>query len=557
MGAWLETLLDAEQMRAVDSWAIKQRGVPSLELMETAGRGLAEHAARLAAEHGVERIGVVCGRGNNGGDGLVAARHLDRIGLATEVAVLPPRDRLSPDALANLDRLPTSVSLILEAGPADVAEMVGRCGLIIDAMLGTGFAGEPREPVAGVIRALNASGRILVAADIASGVDASTGKVAVAGEAGRGEPLAVRADVTVTFHAAKLGHQIAPGKAHTGELFVEDIGIPEGWRQVASAESGRGEGGAIAGRILPEALDCLARRGAASTKFSSGQVVVVGGSRGLTGAPCMSAQAAIRSGAGYATVVVPGDLEPIFETKLTEVMSVGCPGPPGRLGRESVETAVAACERAAAVVLGPGLGREPETLGFAAAAATRIAAPLVIDADGLAAFGAAGTDNADAGAPGTHATSHGHRGGGGAGLEALGAARRAPTVLTPHAGELARLLGLSSAEIAARRLGAAVEAANRSRAIVVLKGDDTIVTDGSRVAVNALAAPALATAGTGDVLAGLIAALIARSDDPFRAVCAAVFAHARAGQLAAERVGLTESVIASDVIAALPEGLRR
>jgi NAD(P)H-hydrate epimerase len=243
----------------------------------------------------------------------------------------------------------------------------------------------------------------------------------------------------------------------------------------------------------------------------------------------MSSLAAIRAGAGYATVAVPADLETIFEGSQPEVMSVGCPGGDGCLAPAGLKPIRKAFERAAAGVLGPGMGRDPGTVELARAAVAAIEAPLVIDADGLNAF---------------------------AGEIALLRERRVSTVLTPHAGELGRLLDRSSEEIDAKRLSAAREAAVAAGAIVVLKGDDTIVTDGDRVAVNALAAPALATAGTGDVLSGITAAMLARGLEPFAAACAAVFAHARAGRDAARRIGLAESVIATDVIDSIPAGMR-
>jgi NAD(P)H-hydrate epimerase len=243
----------------------------------------------------------------------------------------------------------------------------------------------------------------------------------------------------------------------------------------------------------------------------------------------MSSRAAIRAGAGYATVAVPADLEPIFEGAQPEVMSAGCPGGDGCLAPTSLKTVLKAFERAAAGVLGPGMGRDPGTVELARDAAAAIEAPLVVDADGLNAF---------------------------AGELGRIAGRGSPTVLTPHAGELGRLLGRSSEEIGAHRLAAAREAAREAAAVVVLKGDDTIVTDGERVAVNALSAPALATAGTGDVLSGIVAALLARGLEPFAAACAAVLTHARAGREAAERIGAAESVIAGDVIDAIAVGMR-
>jgi NAD(P)H-hydrate epimerase len=299
---------------------------------------------------------------------------------------------------------------------------------------------------------------------------------------------------------------------------VVPIGIPPG-----------APGEAAAGTIDPAVLALGPRRGPRSTKFSSGQVTIAGGSRGLTGAVRMSSLAAIRAGAGYATVAVPADLELVFEAGEPEVMSVGCPGGDGCLAPNSAKAVLRSFERAAAGVLGPGLGRDPGSVELAREVALAIEAPLVIDADGLNAF--AGQ------------------------LEPL-AERTAPTVLTPHAGELGRLLGRDSEEIGAHRLAAAREAAAVSGAVVVLKGDDTIVTDGKRVAVNAISAPALATAGSGDVLSGMTAALLARGLEPFAAACAAAVAHARAGRDAAARVGAAESVIASDVIASIPVGLR-
>jgi ADP-dependent NAD(P)H-hydrate dehydratase / NAD(P)H-hydrate epimerase len=271
------------------------------------------------------------------------------------------------------------------------------------------------------------------------------------------------------------------------------------------------------------------RREPGSTKFTSGEVLVCGGSRGLTGAVCMAAEAAIRAGAGYATVAVPADLEPIFEVKLTEVMSRGFAGAEGRLTTADCDAILEAGHRAAAFVLGPGLGRDEDSLELARTLAPRVETPLLIDADGL---------NAHAG----------H-------LKDL-ASRGHPTVLTPHAGELGRLLERESSEIGEHRLASAREAAERAGAIVVLKGDDTIVASAEgEVAVSPGGSPMLATAGTGDVLSGTIGALLARGMEPLAAACAGVRAHRDAGRIAGERVGSADSVIATDVIAALAEAL--
>ena len=496
---WLEPLPDAALMRATDRWAIETKGIAAATLMERAGEGL----ARVVAERvPAGRIAVVCGKGNNGGDGLVAARLLRQAGRDVDVLTVWPAQQLSQDAAEQLARLP---------GPApvdyDAARLADADGLV-DALLGTGATGAPKDPVAGVIADLGAASGTVIAADVPSGVDASTGEVAGA---------AVRAAATATFHAAKPGLWIAPGKAHSGAVTVIDIGIPPG-----------APGEADAGLIDPGVLRDVPRRGAASTKFSSGVVVVIGGSRGLSGAPCMSALAAMRAGAGYVTVAAPASLELSFTVRLLEAMLAGLPEDDGALAPEAVDAALEAVGRADAVVLGPGLGRSAGAQALARELVQRIPVPLVIDADGL---------NALAG----HLDELRHR--------------RAPTVLTPHAGELGRLLEIESAEVDRARLHHACAAAARSEALVVLKGDDTLIAAPSgRVAISRGGAPALATAGTGDVLSGVTGAMLAKGLSPAHAACAAVHVHLRAGRLAAAPHG-PDGVIASDVIAALPAAL--
>jgi NAD(P)H-hydrate epimerase len=275
-------------------------------------------------------------------------------------------------------------------------------------------------------------------------------------------------------------------------------------------------------------LDLIPRRSAASTKFASGHVLVAGGSAGLTGAPCLVAEAAMRAGAGYVTACIPASLALVFEIRLLEAMTRALPDENGSLTPAGVETVLELARRGGALVIGPGLGRDGGAADFARALAARAELPLVLDADGL---------NAHAGRLGD--------------LQS----RPAATVLTPHAGELARLLGVESKAIGAARLEHVRRAAAAAGAIVVLKGDDTLIAapDGS-VAVSSGATPALATAGTGDVLAGVLGAMLAKGIEPFAAACAGVMLHALAGRRAADTHG-AEGVIASDVIAALPRSL--
>ncbi len=501
---WLTPLYDAEAMRAIDRWAIEERGVGSLDLMERAGAGVARAVERVAPDGSVA---VVCGKGNNGGDGLVVARLLREAGRGVTVVCAAPPDEFAGDARVNVERLPGDAPLELGGDRARAEQALAEATVIVDALLGTGFQGEPRGAVGEAIEAVNAARAAVVSVDVPSGVDASTGASSGA---------AVRAAATVTFHAGKPGLWIAPGKGHAGEVERIDIGIPRG-----------APGDTRIGLILPSVFDSLPHRGAASTKFISGHVLIAGGSRGLTGAPRMAAEAAMRAGAGYVTAFVPTSLQAILATAgPPELMTHGLPDEDGDLTADGVQDVLEASERGGALALGPGLGRSNGAVEFARELAREAKVALVLDADGL---------NAHAGR-----------------LAEL-SARSVPTVLTPHAGELGRLLEVSSEEIERERLRHVRAAAEQAQAVVVLKGDDTLIADPSgRVAVSPGEAPALATAGTGDVLTGVIAALLAAGLDPFTAAAAGVSLHAGAGREAARRQGAAEGVVASDVIAALP-----
>jgi len=498
---WLDPLYGAGEMRAVDAWAIEHQGVPSLDLMERAGIGLARAVAAVACPGPVR---IVIGKGNNGGDGLVAARLLRSEGREVDVLMATAPGELQGDALINLERLAGGAPEAFHSAGLD------RSGVVVDALLGTGFAGEPRGAAADPIAAINAAGAPVVACDVPSGVDASTGEVA--GEA-------VMATVTATFHGPKTGLYVSPGAFHAGEVEVVEIGIPRGAPAPVAA-----------GLISERVLDLYPGRSREGSKFTSGSVVVAGGARGLTGAPALAALAAQRAGAGYVQVAVPEPAAIVLQTQLLEAMTHGLPDEDGSHTPEGLERLGALSERAGALVLGPGLGRTEPAVAFAREAAQASALPLVIDADGL---------NAHAGA-----------------IDSL-RGRGAPTVLTPHEGELARLLEVDSATISAHRLRCVREAAERSGAVVLLKGDDTLIAaPGRPLAVSPGGTAALATAGTGDVLSGLIGALLAKGMDAFEAAALGTVAHVRAGRAAARRHG-ADHVLAGDVIDALPAGFAR
>ena len=477
--AWVDPVFEAAEARAADTWAIEEQGVPPDDLMERAALGLARVTAEVAGGGGPIR--VVAGKGNNGGDGRVAARLLVDDG--HEVEVIDGTEPFDPERLHG-------------------------SAAVVDALLGTGFEGTPREPLASAIAAINGQDAPVVACDVPSGVNASTGEI---------ETEAVRALATATFHGSKVGLHVQPGKEHAGSVEVVEIGIPRGAPAPAAA-----------GLISERVLDLYPHRERTGSKFDSGVVVVVGGSIGLTGAPTMAARSAQRAGAGYVQVAVPRPVQATVDLRLLEQMSRGLPDDDGFHTPAGVSDVEELAERAGAVVLGPGLGRAESAQEFARAVAVAVESPLLVDADGL---------NAHAGR-----------------LE-LFREREAPTVLTPHEAELGRLLEVDASEVAAHRVRHVREAAERSGAVVLLKGDDTIVAQpGGPLAISRGGTPALATAGTGDVLSGLIGALLAKRLGALEAASLGVLAHALAARHAAGRFG-ADHVMAGDVIEGLPWGL--
>jgi len=493
-------LFDATALRESDRRASDDHAMPSILLMERAGLAAAE---AILARHPARREALVlAGAGNNGGDGYVVARHLAEAGWEVEIAAPDPEAAGSPDA-ATMRAI--AATLGLRPRRADPGPLRAERRLVVDALLGTGTRGAPRGPTAALIAALEGAAAPVVALDVPSGVEADTG---------RAPGAAVRAELTVTFHGDKLGLRVEPGLALAGEVLVADIGIPA---SVAAAPVGW-----LAG---PGAVAAVPPKAAAGDKYAAGAVLVVGGSTGLTGAPTMAARATLRAGAGLAVVAVPESVQPAVAGQLLEVMSAGLPEEDGALGPGSREAALAQARRVSAVAIGPGLGRAEATTEFLESLLATLDRPVVLDADGL-----------------WHLGEEPER------LQR----RPAPTVITPHAGEAARLLGWARADVEARRLDAARELADRAQAVVVLKGAGTLTCEAlGPVIVNGTNTPALASAGTGDVLTGVIAAYLAKGLPALVAAAAGVAVHGRAGQLA----GRGDGTLAGDVIEALPRAL--
>jgi hydroxyethylthiazole kinase-like uncharacterized protein yjeF len=488
-------------MAAADAATI-QAGTPAAVLMERAGRAVARAAIAAAGGRYGRRVALVCGKGNNGGDGFVAARALAREGVSVTCLAVGDVSSSKGAAREHLDRL-------RRAGIAVEGFEVVRLSdadVVVDALFGTGFRGSAEGPAAAAIEAINASGATVVAVDIPSGVDGATGRV---------EGQAVRADVTVAMAAEKLGTALPPGATNAGRVEVADIGI-------AVKETGK---------AMLEASDvaaALPHRAPEAHKRSGGSVAILAGSDGMTGAALLSARGAVRMGAGYATVGATSSVDAVVATVLPEVLSVVVSAK-DTLGPESLERFGSVLERADALAIGPGLGRGERQKALVDAVLENCHLPTVVDADGL---------NVLAGDAGSLV------------------GRRAPAVITPHPAELGRLLDMSIPEVQGDRLESARRAARELDCVVLLKGFRTVVADPSGGAfVNPTGGPELATAGTGDVLTGMVAALLAAGLESERAASVAAFVHGEAGRAAAAVHGVT-GVLAWDVAEALPEAER-
>lgn len=508
-------IVTPQQMRELDRKAIQERGIPGLTLMENAGRAVAEAGARLTQNSNDRPIVILCGRGNNGGDGFVAARHLRELGRRVQVFLAAARDDVAGDAEANLRRLEEGGIEVTEVeDPQLVVSSLCTAGLVVDALLGTGLSGRVCGLPGQLIEAVNACGRPVLAVDVPSGLDAHTG-----------EPLglAVRAAETVTMGLPKIGLFLYPGMDYAGRLTVADIGFPPDLVN---------ESPSLADLMEPEWVRMLLpRRRQSAHKGSFGRVLVIAGSEGMTGAASLCAQGALRVGAGLVTVGCPASVNDILEVKLTEAMTFPLPETYRRtLDTRALALILELAEEASVVAMGPGLSREPETAVLVRRLAARVEKPMVIDADGINAL-------ADAAMilEGDHA----------------------PAVLTPHPGEMARLMRVATEKVQARRAYFAEAAAKRFRSAIVLKGARSIVAERGRpLTVNPTGNPGMASGGTGDVLTGMVAGLVAQGLLPFEAAAAATYLHGLAGDIAADRVG-EASMVASDLLEAVPAAIRR
>jgi NAD(P)H-hydrate epimerase len=506
-------ILTAEAMREVDRAAIEELGIPSLVLMENAALGVVEALGKAFVEAG--SAAVFCGPGNNGGDGLAIARHLSVRGWEVRIFLVTGGRELSGDAAVQLGICRKAELPLLEIAAADALapalDAAAECDVVVDALFGTGLARPLEGLFAQVVEAINSLPAPCVAVDLPSGL---------AGSQGRPIGPHVQADLTVTFAAPKVAHVFPPAADAVGEMVVTDLGIPP--RLVEDVEEEAGDLHLLMGEELAELLP---DREPGTHKGDYGHALILAGSPGKAGAAILAARAAVRAGAGLVTAAVPEPILPTVDLGSIESMTLGLPaGASGQIVDRAVDLLLDAAEGKAVLALGPGLGQDPATAAAIRRIALECPLPVVLDADGINAF---------------------------AGRAGELAGRRAETVLTPHPGELGRLLGISTAQILEDRVAAARGAAEETGAIVVLKGHLSLVASGTAVFVNPTGNPGMATGGTGDVLTGLIAGLLAQGLDALDATVLAVYLHGLAGDLAASRLG-ENALAAGDLIAILP-----
>jgi ADP-dependent NAD(P)H-hydrate dehydratase / NAD(P)H-hydrate epimerase len=510
-------ILTSAQMRDIDRTAIEEIGIPGVVLMENAGLRIVQVLKSRFVDIAGERIVIAAGKGNNGGDGFVVARHLFNAGARPEVLLLAAHGDVQGDAAVNL-----AVALKMGIPVAEVRDIaawtkarraLSRASIVIDALFGTGLVKPLDGLYAAAVEDINRSEACKVAVDIPSGLSADSFETIGPN---------VKADLTVTLAAPKIAHIFPPAADSVGELVIAPIGMPPALFEKPGLKLEMVEETAV--------RPYFARRKRDTHKGSYGHLLIFAGSLGKSGASALAGRAALRMGAGLVTVATAAGVLPSIARSMAELMTEPLEETPERtIAAAALPRALALLKGKNAVLIGPGLSTNPSTAEFVLGLLPKIKVPCVIDADGL-----------------NIAASR---------LAAL-AGLEAPAVLTPHPGEFARLVGRTNEEVVRNRLELAPEFAAKHDVVVVLKGYRTLIAapDG-RVFVNPTGNPGMATGGTGDVLGGMIASQIAQKNDLLGAVLSAVYAHGLAGDVAADRLG-EKSLVAGDLIRFLPPALK-
>jgi NAD(P)H-hydrate epimerase len=506
-------VLTAEEMRSIDEETIRNH-VPGIKLMENAGKGVAEEIIKNLKPRKTSGIVIICGKGNNGGDGFVAARLLKRKGYRPRVYLVGKTSQVKDDAETNLEKCAKNRIKITEVDRGELDgldDALAGAHVVVDAIFGTGFSGSPRGLARDVIEMVNGCPAPTVAVDIPSGVNASTGEAT----------LAVDADLTVTMALPKRGHLLFPGRALSGELIVHDIGVPPEVIVTSNPNT----------FVLtkPDIQAALPERSPQAHKWTCGSVAAICGSTGFTGAAALTSVSALRIGAGVVTLAIPRSLNPVMEIKLTEVMTLPVDETTeGTLALKAKRKLVSFIKKADAVAIGPGLSQNDETVNLVKDLIPLIGRPCVLDADGINAF--AGDAKK---------------------LKGL----KFPLVITPHAGEAARLFGIDKRDIVSRPVDFARGVAQDLGVVMVLKGAPSVIADpDGDVFINPMGNQGLATAGSGDVLTGIIAGLLAQKVSPVEAACSGVYVHGLLGDMLLEERGYF-GYLAGELSDMIPEAL--
>lgn len=515
MGVLMERVVSADEMRWCDETSIRLFGIAGNLLMENAGRGIVDVIKQkfspLEAKHAL----IFCGKGNNGGDGFVVARMLAAASMRVTCILLASPKQLKGDAKVNFEILKKmkkqmSEAVTITSFTAGTLRSIGSVDLIVDAIFGTGFTGLVKKPSSDAIEWINRQTAPVVAVDIPSGVNGTTGVA---------ENPAVKARVTATFGSLKSGLLCNQGRELAGEVITVDIGIPRKIRDDASLKTWHIE--------ISDVEKNLPRRSLHAHKYSVGKVFVLAGSRGLTGAAAMCSISALRAGAGAVVLGTPESVYPILARKLTEVMVTPLPETrEGSLSAGAFDQIQEKLKWADVVVVGPGLSQNAETQKLIMQVLLQYPGKTLVDADGLNAISSAGIKKLRN--------------------------TKAEMILTPHVGEFSRLTGISPREVEQRRIEEAKTLAHKSHTTIVLKGVPTVTADADGSAyLNSTGNPGMATAGAGDVLSGIIAGLWAQGMDASKAAYAGAYLHGLAGDLAAKKLG-ERSLVANDLIDFLP-----
>jgi len=504
----------AQQMKNIDRRAIRKFGIPGPVLMENAASAVLNEMELFFDGLAGVKIGILCGKGNNGGDGLALARRLRIRDIPVRVALLAPFSALKGEAALNLAILRRMDVEIMQNATAGVLnDVIGWSDVLVDAMLGVGLASQLKGTYARAAEMLNAAGKPVVAIDIPTGINADSGAIMGA---------AVRAHLTVTMGLMKRGLVLYPGAAHAGAVKIADLGMPD---EVVALEG-----------IKVNMLDLDTVRSFVRTrpddahKGDFGHLLIMAGSPGKAGAAILAALGGLRTGAGLVSVAAPSGLVPIIQQQVYEAMCIqSAESADGTLGADAADSLLLESGRMSACAIGPGLSTQQDTMTVVRDLMQCIPVPLVLDADGINAY---------------------------TGCPELLKKSMAPVIMTPHPGEMARILGVSADDVQKDRIGIAESFAKKYRVVLVLKGAGTVIAapDGT-VFINTTGNPAMATAGSGDVLTGMIGSLLAQGYSTLQAACLGVYLHGLAGDNAAERTG-GAGVIARDIIESIPEAIR-